>query len=336
MLGLIKIPKEIFKKLLFIENLLISDYHCYLEANDFSYLENLVYFAFVRSVQEIRPNAFNGLNNLVYLNLNYCYLSYLEEGCFDGLINLKFLNLHKNFLGEIRDSVFAPLKKLIHLDLSDNRIRNELNLNGLESLRYLNISSNYYQYYFNLSVNVLISLEALKYDRNLTEHRIDTEKLKYLCLSTFPTELSSNPNAFKSLEYLNINNLCKDNQFLDQFNFENLKVLIAEFDKIPKFGKNLRNLKYLKIFKAEEFDIFCFEYLNRVNNLKYFGIRLQGKAKSSSFSIKEPIFEKLIQANENLESSKSSDYFKSYVSDYKADPLEYVSDELRESTDSSI
>ncbi|CAF1063843.1 unnamed protein product, partial [Brachionus calyciflorus] len=357
--GFSQIPTEIFRKLLFINDLFISDFFCYLEANDFSYLENLVHLHFMRGVHEIRPNAFNGLNNLVYLNLNYCSLSYLEEGCFDGLKNLKFLNLRSNLLREIRDCVFAPLKKLIHLDLSQNDIKKVVNLNGLESLRYLNINSpKLFKFAFNSS-NELLSLEALKLNRILKTQRIDTESLKYLCLSTFPTELSSNPNAFRSLEYLEIDNLCKDDQFLHQFNFENLKVLIGKFDKMPKFGKNFRNLKYLKITDAENFDKYCFEYLNSleyldiclkdkallidnieeghfkgVDNLKYFHINLSFK-ESTTFSIKEPIFEKLIKVNENLEVSKNSQYFLSYVTDYKFDPLEYVniSDELGPSLD---
>ncbi|CAF0967190.1 unnamed protein product, partial [Brachionus calyciflorus] len=352
-----KIPKEVFRKLRYIKNLFIGNYNSYIDANDFIYLDNLVYLHLMRGIQELRPNAFNRLNNLVYLNLNYCSISYLEEGCFDGLVNLKFLNLQSNILRKIGKKVFVPLKKLIHLDLSNNRIRKEVNLNGLKSLRYLNInSSELFKLEFNSS-NKLLSIEALNFDTILTSHRIDTEGLKYLCLSTFPTELSSNPNAFKSLEYLEIDNLCKDDQFLHQFYSENLKVLIGKFEKKSKFGKNLRNLKYLKISYIQEFDKCCFEYLNRldyldirlndkaslienieedhfkgVNDLNYFRIE-SSFANSTSFSIKEPIFENLIKANENLDGSKSSTHFSSYVTDYKSDPLEYVnvSDELRPS-----
>ncbi|CAF0928454.1 unnamed protein product [Brachionus calyciflorus] len=352
-----KIPKELFKNLRYIIKLYISDYFYYIAANDFSFLENLVSLNFSNGVQEIRPNAFNGLNNLVYLNLNYCSLSYLEEGCFDGLVNLKFLNLQSNILREISESVFEPLKKLIYLDLSLNRIRNEVNLNGLESLRHLHInSSKLFKLEFNSS-NDLLSIEGLNFYTIFTTHRIDTESLKYLCLSQFPTELSSNQNAFKSLEYLKIDSLCTDNQFLDQFNFENLKVLIGKFEKIPKFGKNLRNLKYLKISDVKEFDKCCFEYLNSldyldisliykaslinnieedhfkgVNNLKFFWIK-SNFAEPNDFLTKEPIFENVIKSNGELEFRKSDRSFWSFVPNYKSDPLENVnvSDELRKS-----
>ncbi|CAF0967203.1 unnamed protein product [Brachionus calyciflorus] len=211
--GLIQIPRELFRK-----------------RSCSSSIHKRRHLQFIRDVQELRPNAFKGLNNPVYLNLNYCYLSYLDEGCFDGLINLKFLNLQSNLLSEIRDCVFTPLKKLIHLDLSQNDIKKEVNLNGLESLRYLHINS---------------------------------------------------PKLFK-LEFNSSNELL------------------------------------------------------RVNDLNYFRIE-SSFANSTGFSTKEPIFEKLMKANENLDGSKSSTHFLSYVSDCKSDLLEYVnfSEELRASLDFS-
>ncbi|CAF0878503.1 unnamed protein product [Brachionus calyciflorus] len=288
---LIQIPRELFRKLLFIKNLNIFDYSCYLEANDFNYLENLVHLQFIRDVQEIRPNAFKGLNNLVYLNLNYCYLSYLDEGCFDGLINLKFLNLQSNLLSEIRDCVFTPLKKLIHLDLSQSDIKKEVNLNGLESLRYLHINSPKLFKLEFYSSNDLLSIDALNFKTILTSHRIDTVGLNY----------------------------------------------VQEFDKCC--FEYLNSLDYLDIRlndRASLIDNIEEDHFKEVNNLNYFGIE-SSFANSTSFSIKEPIFEKLIKVNENLEVSRNSKHFLSYVSDYKSDPLEYVnvSDELRASLDFS-
>ena len=141
MISVLKIPKEIFKNLPYIKSLFISDYYSFVDANNFDYLQNLVYLRFLRGLQELRPRAFYGLNNLVYLNLNHGCISYLEEGCFDGLINLKFLNLETNLLREIRKSFFLPLRNLIYLNFSGTPFNNEVNLEGLVNLQYLKFDS---------------------------------------------------------------------------------------------------------------------------------------------------------------------------------------------------
>ncbi|CAF1081116.1 unnamed protein product [Brachionus calyciflorus] len=355
MYGFYLIPKKVFKSLRTIKRLFINDYYGLIDSNDFDILENLVSARFLRGLQEIRPNSFNGLINLTYLNLSSCCLSYLDDGCFDGLVNLKYLNLQSNDIRQIGDNVFAPLKQLICLNLRENMIKNKVNLKGLENLRYLNINSSFL---FHLK-NVSSTLEALTFDQLTKSEDINTQALKYLNISKLPEDVYDNPEAFKDLQYLEANRFCSDHQFLNQFNLQNLKVLICKFENIPKFGQNLCNLKYLEIEDVREFDTNCFEYLKQleylaitiygkaslvekieddhfkgINDLKYFCLKIKFEA-FRDLSEKENIFESLFKSSVNLSYYKNSSFYQISVSDFDGNPLNYleISEEISETLD---
>ena len=101
-------------------------------------------------------------------------------------------------------------------------------------------------------------------------------------------------------------------------------MLICKFKKIPKFGKNFSNLKYLNISDVEEFDKNCFENLQNleyleisfysnallvqnidedhfkgISSLKYFKLKMKF-ARLPDLSIKEPIFNKLFKPDQKL------------------------------------
>ncbi|CAF0855187.1 unnamed protein product [Brachionus calyciflorus] len=338
-----RIPKEIFRKLSNLKNLSIDNFNSYLDANDFEYLKSLEYFHSWKNIQEIRPNAFNGLNNLVYLNLKNCDLSYLEEDCFNGLVNLKYLNLESNLLREIVQRVFMPLKKLICLNLKGNKIQNLINLEGLDNILFLIINSPHDFCLINDSNNGLLNMKALIIERLTKGLEINTQCLKYVRLSELPYEYSDNAKAFFNLEFMKIDNLFKENNFLNQFYFDNLKVLIISCEKMPKFGHFFSNLKYLKISNVKEFQENCFLFLKNLIHLEisldneeilniknghfeglshliYFFI----SGKLSELSKKMSIFEKLFEKNQTLKRYDSSSEFKIYVEHYDSNPIFYI------------
>lgn len=324
--SIYRIPKEIFKKLHHLKELSIGDYFSYLDTNNFEYLKNLKVISFLRGVQEIKSNAFNGLNNLVFLNLNYCHISYLESGCFNGLINLKYLILKSNQISEIREEIFSPLENLIYLNINGNPLK-FFNANGLENLRYLNINCPFSELTLKeKSTENLNNLEVLVSSKVI----VKSKKLKVLYLDKFSNENCepNDPNAFKELEYLQFKYLNLLNMrhidFFNHFNFESLKVLIGSFEEIPKFGPSFFNLKYLKLYNVKQFNKNCFEnfqnldylkitleenasfieniepdHFTGINQLKYFQLETYFM-KLPDLSAKESIFENLFNPDEKL------------------------------------
>ncbi|RNA10130.1 toll-like receptor 13, partial [Brachionus plicatilis] len=366
-------PKEIFKNLHQIKHLFINDYFSFLDTDNFEYLKNIKVLSFLRGVQEIRSYAFQGLNNLTYLSLDYCEITYLESGCFKGLINLKYLSLVGNKISEISGEIFSPLKNLIYLYIGDNPLK-YFNPQGLNNLRYLNndsskffdssILTKYHKQQQKLlqaaipideilyglrSFNNLKNLEALKSHKMI----INSINLKVLDLYHFSIENCdpNHPNTFKDLEYLKFNefNFLGDDNFINRFNFRNLKVLVGSFKKIPKFEKSLSNLKYLALHNVEEFDKNCFENLQNLEflkisieknvslieeigpdhfvgakQLKYFevGIRF---GKLPDLSAKESIFESLFEPDEKLRKKTFEHFFQIYQENsININPLEYL------------
>ncbi|RNA36375.1 chondroadherin [Brachionus plicatilis] len=361
------IPKEIFKNLHQIKNLDIFDYFSFLDTDNFEYLKNLKVIHFLRGVQEIRCNAFNGLNNLVYLSLDYCDLTFLESGCFDGLINLKYLSLVRNRISEISEEIFSPLKNLIYLYMGDNPLE-YFNPKGLNNLQYLNIDSPEFfdssiltkydqkqQNHHSLKLSGMRSYSNLKNVEALKSHKmiINSKNLKVLDLYQFSRENCdpNDPNIFKDLEYFKLEklNLLGDDNFINRFNFRNLKVLVGSFEKIPKFEKSLSNLKYLVLDYVKEFDKNCFEHFINleylkisidknaslieeiepdhfmgIKQLKCFEVKINS-GKLPDLSAKESIFENLFKPDEKLRKTSFENFYKIYQENSEhINPFEYL------------
>ena len=92
--------------------------------------------AFTLSLQR---HDFEGLSNLVELDLADTGLASLPAGVFDGLANLETLNLNKNRLGSLPPGVFAGLRSLETLRLQKNPSLRSLPYDELEALPALTL-----------------------------------------------------------------------------------------------------------------------------------------------------------------------------------------------------
>ena len=92
--------------------------------------------AFTLSLQQ---HDFEGLSNLVELDLADNGLASLPAGVFDGLSNLETLNLNKNRLGSLPPGVFAGLRSLETLRLQKNPSLRSLPYDELEELPALTL-----------------------------------------------------------------------------------------------------------------------------------------------------------------------------------------------------
>lgn len=114
-----------------------------LEANIFSHLSELVELEIVIGNLALTPGVFNGLSQLLTLNLADNAFTTLQPGVFDGLHNLLHLNLQGTGLTVIPDGVFVELSRLTSLDLSNNGNLITLGpqaFNGLSSVSSLQLT----------------------------------------------------------------------------------------------------------------------------------------------------------------------------------------------------
>ena len=92
--------------------------------------------AFTLSLQR---HDFEGLLNVVELDLADTGVESLPAGVFDGLTNLETLNLNKNRLGSLPAGVFADLRSLETLRLQQNPSLRSLPYDELEALPALTL-----------------------------------------------------------------------------------------------------------------------------------------------------------------------------------------------------
>ena len=70
--------------------------------------------------RRLGPGAFDGLTELVSLDLSAMYLAHLEPGVFDGLVKLAALDLKQNDIRALRSGLFDGAPNLARLDLARN------------------------------------------------------------------------------------------------------------------------------------------------------------------------------------------------------------------------
>jgi len=96
------------------------------------------------SISEVEGGAFNGLNNLKSLDLNYHAITKLVSGTFEGLSILPTLNLRWGSINEIEAGAFKGLSKLTYLSLDGCPIKQLVSgtfegLNTLPSLGFISM-----------------------------------------------------------------------------------------------------------------------------------------------------------------------------------------------------
>lgn len=160
--------------------------------NNLKYLKNLkeLNLAF-NSIKYIGRSALTELYELIHLNLSKNQMGYIDFKQISHLKKLEVLSLANNSLTNIHREGFKDLRKLIHLDLSANQLlachpnlfdgkrdlkflslrSNELNflealLEKLDSLEYLDIGHNKFQFFDYDWIQFNTKLKVLRMDNN--------------------------------------------------------------------------------------------------------------------------------------------------------------------------
>lgn len=107
-----------FVKLILLSNNPLITIH----SKAFSGLTNVEHLIFPSGLQVIEPDAFNGLQNVGQIKLNFMDLSSLQPFTFRGLSNIARLNIQDSDLGAMRANAFTGLSHVDSLNIMNNKI----------------------------------------------------------------------------------------------------------------------------------------------------------------------------------------------------------------------
>ena len=125
-----------------------------------------------RKIQTFDPLVFDGLTNVVTIDLSNNIIKTLPEKLFQGLSRLAYIYLAKNQISTLPANLFQGLYRLVILNLSNNFITN--------------IDANVFRGLFSLEQLFLESNEMVSFDRNAL---IENVAIKKVCLYDNPISL---------------------------------------------------------------------------------------------------------------------------------------------------
>lgn len=236
-----------------------------LVANIFKHgLENLKTLdLFGCSIKTIEPNAFDGLSNLISLNLGHnSQIDLNDSAQFNGLTKLKILNLSDNdFKSDINElEIFSNLNNLIMLDLALCSLRNSIKstlftgLNRLETL--------------DLTHCMITTIESNCF-KNLVN--LKTLDLQY---NHFPYIDSKTFNGLNNLEKLHLQDCSivkiESDAFIQQTELTDLNLSGNNTELLNEQSFNgLMNLKELSLNYMLDININAFVNLKNLQSLRF-------------------------------------------------------------------
>ncbi len=248
----------------------------------FDGLDNLIELNLSKnSIKTIHKETFQSIKKLQILWLNANLLQEIDPHTFDNLENLEELYLGNNYLSTIQKNTFKDLTSLTILGLYRNKLTvcKSDTLNGLSNLRALHLCNNKIQ---SLDQNTFyhtpkLYLIDLKFNqlKNLTQHIFDPlTDLKILRL--YSNEIATiEPGTFKALIKLVILDLksnklknLTENMFTELNNLSHLNLNHNEIQEIhEKAFRCLKKISKLSICN-NQLETFSVNLLHGLNNLQ--------------------------------------------------------------------
>lgn len=198
-------------------------------------------------VQNLGPDLFKNMDQLITLSLRYNKLNSLDLHSFQGLSNLQSLDLSSNQIVRLEPNIFGSLKNVTSLDLSDNILTYVTigSLAGLNNLEILDLSSNKIDTIDLLAFANLHNLLELNMANNRF-HNLPEELFRYL---TKLKVLNLSENRLNG-EEINVG-LFKGLACLEELSLSGNKLKFIETDVLKSLFKDLVNLKYLYLGRTE-------------------------------------------------------------------------------------
>ena len=249
-----------------------------------SYIKNDDKYLYLSKCQikTIAENTFEGLNQVISLQLQKNEITQVKENTFSGLESTKDLYLHENKITTLRKYSFNGLKLLIslHLENNDLKVIKENTFNGLDNLKDLYLYENKIERLENDSFRGLRLLKSLNLKNN---------KVKEIKKYTF--------NGLEYLKYLYLDNNIIESIEDSSFNgLRSLRTLHLTQNNIKAVKINTFNglcdLKELYL-SNNEIELVESNSFNRLNSLKFLHL-----AKNNIKEIKENTFNGLVSLTE--------------------------------------
>ena len=164
-------------------------------------------------ITKIQANLFHQLSQCTILSLRDNQIDAVEAGAFNGLVNLINLDLSNNQLKQLDANMFTDLKNCTYLHLDDNLIQ-EIepgSFNGLSNLEQLDLCNNKLIILKADMFQGLVALESLNLCHNgifLIDDNTFAHMKKLQSLSLHHNDLTTlSPGTFSGLESLETLNL---------------------------------------------------------------------------------------------------------------------------------